>query len=423
MIEGIAGAFYYMAQLICACLLFAISGQKRPNFFSRLICGVSLLALVAILWGLCLPNSTVGLPLALSSICFLLSCVPFIWACLDITILEAAYCTVCAFAVQHTAFGISRCYEILQGHRPFWEPLILVITYFFCYFCFIRHLSSDGKYFPGKSDLLPMSTILLFAWVLSVVERTAALSGEATLFRLLYQLSDMLCCCYVLWAQASQRNSMSLQRELDGMEHLMQLQKEQYQVTQETIEVINRKCHDLQHQLRNLRNAADNTERSQYFQEMEDAIMIYDTAVQTGNIALDIILMEKGLYCQGHQIQWTCMVDGAKLDFMQPEDIYAMFGNALDNAITAVLELDDLQLRVISMNMIAQGRLIVVQIQNYFSGERHFVDGLPLTTKAHPQDHGFGMKSIRFTAEKYNGTISIHIEDTVFTLQILLPAP
>ena len=51
--------------------------------------------------------------------------------------------------------------------------------------------------------------------------------------------------------------------------------------------------------------------------------------------------MEKGLYCQSHDIQLTCMPSGDSLDFMQVADIYALFGNALDNAMEAVSALPD----------------------------------------------------------------------------------
>ena len=99
--------------------------------------------------------------------------------------------------------------------------------------------------------------------------------------------------------------------------------------------------HDLKHQIRELRNLSDDQEREVYLDELENDIMIYDTALQTGNRALDIVLMEKALYCKNHGINWTCMADGSKLGMMKVEDIYAIFGNALENAIHAVMDLKD----------------------------------------------------------------------------------
>ncbi len=422
-ITGILNSIYYMTELLCACGLFFIHGQKRSAFLKRTVLGTALMELLAVSWFLLFPGPSDAYLMFLSSAIYILSCIPFIHFCLNCSWTQAAFCTACAFAIQHISFGFSHCYEIMTGIRPGWEILICIVSYGVCYFFFVRHLNSGGEYGPQKSDLAPMATIFLFAWGLSIIERNAAPSGEAALFRVLFQLSDILCCFYILWTQTSQQKNLRLKRELDGMEQMIRQQKKQYEVTQETIATINRKCHDLRHQLRVLENTGDPSRQSKYFKELEQAIRIYDTSIHTGNPGLDVILMEKGLYCQSSGIEWTCMVDGARLDFMEPEDIYAMFGNALDNAITAVLELDEPDKRVISTKMITQNQLIVIQIQNYYAGERKMVDGIPLTTKENPQDHGFGVKSIFYTAEKYNGTVSVQAEGNIFTLQILLPVP
>lgn len=128
-------------------------------------------------------------------------------------------------------------------------------------------------------------------------------------------------------------------RELDGIRFMWQQQERQYEITSDTIENINRKCHDLKYQIHNLSDITDETEKREYLQELERDIMIYDVSLQTGNRALDVVLMEKGLFCKNHEIQWSCMVDGSRMNFMKAEDIYGIFGNALDNAIEAVSRL------------------------------------------------------------------------------------
>lgn len=97
-------------------------------------------------------------------------------------------------------------------------------------------------------------------------------------------------------------------------------------------------------------------------------------------------------------------------------------GNALDNAIEAVMELEDIQKRVISVKIVAQQDILVIQIQNYYDRNLIYEDGLPVTTKKNRYEHGYGMKSIRYMAEKYNGTITVSSEDDIFRLQILIPA-
>lgn len=50
-------------------------------------------------------------------------------------------------------------------------------------------------------------------------------------------------------------------------------------------------------------------------------------------------------------------------------------------------------------------------------------DGLPVSTKKDRRYHGYGLKTIRYTAEKYGGGIVCQAADNYFVLQILLPIP
>ena len=163
------------------------------------------------------------------------------------------------------------------------------------------------------------------------------------------------------------------------------------------------------------------SDREAYYRELKKDIMIYDTAIDTGNEALNVLMMDKGLYCCEHNIQLSCMADAGSLSFMKLEDVYAIFGNALDNAITAVEKISDPEKRVINLKVLNQNNFFMVQLQNYYDGSLYFENGLPITTKKDKLNHGFGVKSIRFLAEKYGGTMTVSARDGIFTLQILLP--
>ena len=65
---------------------------------------------------------------------------------------------------------------------------------------------------------------------------------------------------------------------------------------------------------------------------------------------------------------------------------------------------------------------MILQVENYYQGPLTFQDGLPATQKA-GEYHGYGLKSIRSTAEKYGGSITISTENDIFLLCILLPCP
>lgn len=412
----------YMIQLLSACLVFMIPARRKSFFWARAGGTAFFLLLLSFFVNSNYDVSTGGMWSLIYWIFYIVVCIFFVWCGLDGSFLQAVYCAVCGSGMQHIAFDFYLIYQIIDGKSMIVSVLIYVLIYIMFYTFFAKRLPERGEFAASRQSLVPIATIILLVWILSILDNSVIAGFEAGIWhRVIYRIIDALCCFYVLWVQINQKEKISLQRELDGINAAWRQQTKQYQVTSETIESINRKCHDLKHQIRALRQITDEQEKMEFINELEQDIMIYDTALNTGNKALDTVLMEKGLFCKNHGIQWSCMADGTKLDFMKMEDIYAVFGNALDNAIAAVMALTEQEKRVISVKIITQKNLLMIQIQNYYEKELHFENGLPMTTKKNKRDHGFGMKSIRYTAEKYNGTITVCTENNIFMLQILIP--
>lgn len=422
----------YMVQILSACMVFMIpAAKKREHFAART--GMAALILISGAYGLSnLQNDEFSVLSLLYWAVYILAAVAFVWNGLEYSLMQAVYLGICSCGMQHIAFDVYMIYQLMSGGQyPMPDVkgsvvsiVIYVVVYVFFYHFFAKRFAVHDKVVVRKDAVFPITTMILLVWVISILELSSLEGFEAGVYNhIIYRIIDGLCCLYVLWVQINQREKMALQRELDGINAAARLQSRQYEITSETIDSINRKCHDLKHQIHALREATNEQEKSDYLDELENDIMIYDVALMTGNKALDTVLMEKGLFCKNHNIQWSCMVDGTKLDFMKLEDIYAIFGNALDNAVTAVLELKDTEQRVISVKILEQSSLLMIQIQNYYSQSLEFEDGLPVTTKKNKRDHGFGMKSIRHTAEKYNGIVTVQAKNQIFMLQILIPVP
>jgi sensor histidine kinase regulating citrate/malate metabolism len=150
---------------------------------------------------------------------------------------------------------------------------------------------------------------------------------------------------------------------------------------------------------------------------------IYDTTPHSQNTALDVVLSGKMLTCSSRNIVITCIADGRRLGFIDDCDIYALFGNILDNAIEAVEHVTDPGKRMISLQISTQDDFLLIEEENYFAGPLKYENGLPITTKEDRTNHGFGMQSIQILTEKYDGLLKISTEDDVFSLSILIPIP
>jgi sensor histidine kinase regulating citrate/malate metabolism len=206
------------------------------------------------------------------------------------------------------------------------------------------------------------------------------------------------------------------------MDALWAQAREQYLLSRESIARINQKSHDLKHQLRALRGLSpDQLER--YLDELEDTVRVYESIVRTGNEVLDTILTEKSLTCKERDITLTCVADGEGLGFLNTVDLYAMLGNALDNAMEAVSRFPTPDLRQIEVLVCRRQGFVLLQVVNPYPGALTFREDLPVTTKEDRENHGYGLRSIRHIAQKYGGELCVLDEDGTFTLKILLPIP
>lgn len=225
----------------------------------------------------------------------------------------------------------------------------------------------------------------------------------------------------MLFAYHMQQQMLSTRLEKDFLQRMLQLQYENYKMSAESVELVNQKYHDLKHQIQILRRTESDEEKNAYLDHMEEEIKAYEVQNKTGNKVLDIILTTKSYQCQKQGISLTCVAEGAELDFMHPMDISALFGNALDNAIESVSKIADPDKRLIHVSVARQKSFLRIRIENCFEGDIRFENGMPVTDKKDRLIHGYGTKSIRRIAERYNGSMTIDTRGDWFELRVLIP--
>lgn len=225
----------------------------------------------------------------------------------------------------------------------------------------------------------------------------------------------------VLFAYQSRVNSLYAQHELIRMKALIAAQYEQYRNFQSGIELINIKYHDLKHQIVGLRGEADPEKREAWIRRMEEELQEFRPEQQTGNPVLDTLLMGKSMDFRKDQIKFTCVVDGEPLRELFVTDICSIFGNALDNAIEAVSLLEDPAKRMIHLTVTEKNGFLLIMLVNACGEQPQVKRGIPITTKKDSSQHGYGMRSIQLTAEKYGGTVTWAVKNEMFELKVLIP--
>lgn len=348
--------------------------------------------------------------------------------CFDIEWKDTLFIGTAGYAVQHITYAVICVLYSLQkicnwnltvllSHR---QLHLYLFTGVLSYWILVRKQRRGGG--MKKTDI--RLTLITFAVLCSSVILSEAVYG-ANMNESAYiicRLYAILACLTSLLLQFEllARNRTETDREL--LEQLLTLEYQRHEMSRETVDIINMKCHDLKYQLAALENMDSSEERRESIVQLQQAVMLYDDMVRTGNDTLDLILTEKSLLCRQRKISLSCMIDGAALSFLSTPDLSSLFGNALDNAIEAVTQVDEPH-RVITLRVTKQHEMLLIHLDNYCPVKPRFADGLPVTTKADKHYHGFGTQSIRYIARRYNGELSMDWADQQFNLDILFPLP
>lgn len=432
----------FVTELIIAEFMFTHKTKKRSKFLLRVLLSLTVTYIIAFVFPV--PKE-VTYTWQYSSLMFLSLFAVTLFSLLFVYRLSFSG----AFFYALTAYTLQHClYELftivinifsLSGGVDMYAPdildfssfnkgtLLVCLIYVYIYAAgyFAVYFTFRIKLAGGEELKLKSNTLLLFGAVILLVDvilnAVIVYDAEADkTYNLVVSIYNIMCCVLVFFIQINLISEKDMQVEMMRSAEMLRQAERQYAIQKKNIDLINVKCHDLKKRMTKIAEAgridADELD------EINDAISIYDAGVKTGNEVLDIILTEKSLLCREKNIKITCLADGAPLSFMKKGDIYALFGNILDNAIEAATKLDDGEKRCVSLNVSAKEKFISVVCSNYFNGKIYFgADGLPVTDKEDKENHGFGLKSISTVVEKYGGDLSVDAREDLFRLDILIP--
>ena len=296
--------------------------------------------------------------------------------------------------------------------------VVFVNIYWLMYVFFARKIKSEHLF--SKEDNVKIIFIGSIFIVIDIIINSAVSYYTEIHYERIYvgiiALLNVLTCFFgILFIfELAFRND--LKREYAIIQEIRKEEKKQYMISKETIDMINIKCHDFRHQIRELGKQQNINEEA--IANINKLINIYDQSIKTENEALNVILTEKSLKCAKHNIKFSCLVDGTILDFISEEDIYSLFGNILDNAIDALVS-TTIKDKEIVLKVKKTGNMITISEKNAYEGNLNIQNGVIRSSKADLTHHGYGLKSIKMVAEKYNGTMEIDHSNNVFLVTLL----
>lgn len=425
----------FMTELLLAQGVFIFKMPKRKKFVLRLILGYIVCYIIALLFPVAYYNAVYSTFMFFVFFIVTVAVYAFCYKCPFINII---FCAVAGYTVQHIAYEIYAFIAVVAGfsdgsglgmydktpadcYVPFATPqsmLSYLWTYLVVYWSVL--MLTRKEFVNGECRL---KNPIFFVFIVTLLIVDIVLSSVVTYYEEFDRFYMLICCIFsilscvlLLLLQFELLVRKKLEEDLYIMDHIRMQQEKQYAISQENINSINIKYHDLKHQILVL------GERSYINPEViaavESALAEYDTIIKTGNNALDIILTEKNFLCLNEGIRLSCIADGKALSFMNEVDLYSLFGNLLDNALEAVKQLDDDQ-KEINLSAKTINGFVSVNISNMCRNEIIFEDGLPVSDKKDRHFHGFGLKSVAYICDKYGADLSVKCEDGLFTVRIL----
>lgn len=414
----ITQAHGYIFQILTAEALCIGHLPKRKNYLLRVLAGGITFLLLAVI----LPNIITYYVSGLFSATVFFLSLGFWHFCCQADIREILYSGMLALFIQNLSSNVYNLvfYSIFRNisivGQFFLSVFLMVLIYGIFYFQIIRRFA--------RERLENMLSNVAWIWLIAVGIFVFFLHYLFWIYgiREVWVVYPPLILCDILGLGVALGFVELRTRSADNekLRQLLELEKKQFEMTKTNVEFVNRNAHDLKHYIHKLQRL-ENPE-NQELEEVLTQVEAYESAFQTGNAALDIVLTQKKLVCQQKGISFTCMADGTALHFMKTLDIASLFGNALDNAIEHEKK-EKAENRYIFLKILQKGKMVSIRIENYCETFPELSEvGLPIrSSKKDSELHGYGTKSMQYIAEKYGANFRIFSEKNLFVVSMLFP--
>lgn len=139
----------------------------------------------------------------------------------------------------------------------------------------------------------------------------------------------------------------------------------------------------------------------------------------TGNIAVDALVNHAWVTAAKQHIDFYTKLDSLSGIDISSFDLCVLLGNALDNAMEASAFVPMGQ-RAVWAEISSSKRCLLISLKNRYAGGPVFKNGQMHKKKA-GRGHGMGLVSMKKTAEKLGGTMTIEEHSGIFSLKIWIP--
>ena len=255
--------------------------------------------------------------------------------------------------------------------------------------------------------LLPLFEPILFGWFLEIGGLFIVLSLGVVMGR---------------EALSMYREKLALEGKIEGIQSLVEMQREYYPVILESIEEARQARHDLRHHvnvIRGLISSGNREELETYFNDYASGISGMTPLTYCENDVVDVILCHFSAITTREGIRYSADAVIPESLPIENADICIILSNLLENALEANAYVAGDKHIDVTIRQI--GKELIILVDNSFDGSVRTRSGLFISRKRQDRE-GLGLASVRAVAEKYGGGVEFNpdVENRVFHSEVIL---
>ena len=214
-------------------------------------------------------------------------------------------------------------------------------------------------------------------------------------------------------------------RQNRELQSFMYMQKQQYDYQLQQSVAVRRFKHDLVNHIgvvRELINEKKTDEAKEYIDTIWNIQDVFDLKIHTGDSFLDIIVNYYSYLAAKENIEFAVLGKLSEKMPLEMFDITTLLGNILQNAFEAAIKADVPRIRV---ELVEHKEEIFIVVSNSAAKRINTKTDFFMTFKKDKENHGFGMKNIVATVEKYHGECYmesiVENREVLFQISIAIP--
>ncbi len=299
------------------------------------------------------------------------------------------------------------------------DKLIQVMIFAFCH-----KLYSKLQLLNKKNMKFLFAITLLSYMVMQILTALTITDSLLTIqitviFTTFFIVLSLIATLFAITISAKHQNE---KRTLELMKLSSQMMEKNYSEIHNSHEIIRQQIHDFKNHLRIINDMSDsNPAVKKYTQKLLESSYSYAKLCHCGNDIIDSIINCKEAEAKEKNIHFEYNISLTNSLSIKSVDICAILANQIDNAIEACEKIETVNNRKIGILISQKEAFVLFKVQNTVK-ENPFNKNSQLFTSKSNDDglHGFGIRIIRETADKYNGTSENSYEDGQFISSVML---